>query len=925
MLPTAQTHTPANVPGSTAALNLEMARRAEIRAGLNPQHALSEQLRRDVSRAEAAQRLQTSRQAQQQFAGRPTPPNKLPIRSTPLPQRVNYGPPPVNNAYTPGANYRPGGGTSAIAAKNAAAAAGATGAQAAAAARAAAPTVITPAMSARGALAGAPLIGAGMAGALTAGGIKAAGGSWWEAGGGALGAAGGAILGQLGGAAAGAFASANPAGAVVGGYLGAGAGAIAGGALGQRAGGALGRIPGVGGKIAGLASGAIAPLVPLAPLANFASGWIPPEQVAGDALPSTTVPVEGPAPFAGGQMPGVTYRFLGSVNFTIINCNTGAVVPSTVGASTEFRLVGPISGMNFSYDTPGPCGNRRIIWTWNTGAGVVSGGSFLNALSNVRLLGGSFSGSFERAGGLPDTGGNPPGPITQAPAPSISPRVPYRPAGSDGALNPFDRPSGSAPAPNNNGSLAPAIRPKAPPSTAPAAPNPGPALPAGDPLADPLPQVTPDPTAPPQATPENVPGPVKAPAPETYKGLRPGESVNLSGGGKVTATAQGYRVEVPLDSPNRIELPNGDIIGPGEVGEIPEADRDLLPWLIPALAIGGAAGVATALKVGNPTAPGEFVQVPPTPPQAPRPSPPDTGCRCNAPLVQGQKDAAADINDLRQRLVRVEGNQNNPTSGFGALQAGNASILAFLQTMNQFLRKAWETTRMQKVLDVLTFIGVMHNVSMLSRDIGETFFYLIAQGLDIVGIENEEGGPLDVGQIVGSSVNNFLIGVFGEAFVEGARDAYRKANRIVQSASMVIWTVRSLQDTGLDLMEWIGENTGKIGNALKRFGVVGERSYPWMAESAQARARNRARFDKVTNALENAEDRLSSYSIATSNVLEIQQETQELGENWGQFKESLNEVPDPWFSNQPVENQALTEVAASASPNITALDAERSS
>lgn len=140
---------------------------------------------------------------------------------------------------------------------------------------------------------------------------------------------------------------------------------------------------------------------------------------------------------------------------------------------------------------------------------------------------------------------------------------------------------------------------------------------------------------------------------------------------------------------------------------------------------------------------------------------------------------------------------------------------------------------------------------------------------------------------------------------------------------MVIWTVRSIQDSSLDLMEWVGENTGKIGNALKRFGVVGDRSYPWMAESAQARARGRARFDKLTNTLENAEDRLSSYTVATSNILEVQQETQELGENWQSFKTSLSDIPDPWGDNTPVQTQVAAEVAASPSPDIAAADTQR--
>jgi hypothetical protein len=247
-----------------------------------------------------------------------------------------------------------------------------------------------------------------------------------------------------------------------------------------------------------------------------------------------------------------------------------------------------------------------------------------------------------------------------------------------------------------------------------------------------------------------------------------------------------------------------------------------------------------------------------------------------------------------------------------------------LQGVNNFMRKAWEMTRMQKVLDVLTFIGVMHNVSMLSRDVGETFFQLVSQGVQAVGIRDEEDNVIDVGQVIGKSVENLLKGILGEAVYNGIGEAWNKANRIISSASAVIWTIRSISDASLDLMEWIGENTGRIGNALKRWGVVGERSYPWMSESARAQGRWRSRFSKVTDTLENAEDRLSVYMQATSTVIEVQEETQELGEQWQNFSESVKDgIPDPWTDNASVKDSYDANKAVSDGPDVPAADAQK--
>ena len=253
----------------------------------------------------------------------------------------------------------------------------------------------------------------------------------------------------------------------------------------------------------------------------------------------------------------------------------------------------------------------------------------------------------------------------------------------------------------------------------------------------------------------------------------------------------------------------------------------------------------------------------------------------------------------------------------------NTTIIARLETLNLFLRKAWQTTRIQKVLDFFVFVGVMHNMLMLSRDVGETFGWLFGQMLNIVGIEDENGSTIDVGGWFASTVESSLRRLLGDELYEGAREAWNKASSVLRAASMVIWTVRSITDSSQDLMEWIGENTGKIGNALKRYGVVGERSYKWMSERAQVRNRFRARFNRATNTLENAEDLASSFSTATGNVLEIQQETGELIDNSKAFWDTSKEaVPDPWVDSEPVADAATAASAASQSPDITANDAD---
>ncbi|MGB5974519.1 MAG: hypothetical protein WBG38_14440 [Nodosilinea sp.] len=287
--------------------------------------------------------------------------------------------------------------------------------------------------------------------------------------------------------------------------------------------------------------------------------------------------------------------------------------------------------------------------------------------------------------------------------------------------------------------------------------------------------------------------------------------------------------------------------------------------------------------------------------------------------------------DIQRKASDVQRKASSPISGFPGLyglgiesRLKTGQIFDLLESVNTFMRKAWEATRMQKVLDVLTFVGVMHNVSMLSRNVGETFLEVVGQGIQAVGIRDEENQIIDVNEVVRSNVEGLLKNVLGVARYNGISENWNKANRIISSASAVIWTIRSISDSTQDLMEWVAENTGKIGNALKRWRVVGENAYPEMSERAKAQHRMRSRFDKVTGAAENAEDRISVFGQATSNVIEIQQETNELAENFGQFKESVvNGFPDPWLPNAPLQEKESQDKAASLAPEINVSDSQK--
>lgn len=314
----------------------------------------------------------------------------------------------------------------------------------------------------------------------------------------------------------------------------------------------------------------------------------------------------------------------------------------------------------------------------------------------------------------------------------------------------------------------------------------------------------------------------------------------------------------------------------------------------------------------------------PTPSQPPNTTPPPRSsrqrpnCGCNAGIIAG---VGRQLDPIRQA-------QQAQITNAATEAASTGLILERLASMQQFAEKAWSNTRLQKLINYLTLISVLHNAAMLSRDVGETMGELTSNMLAAIGLKDENGSPIDINELVGSSVESFIKSVVGEDIYNDVSTAWQKSSRIVSSAAMIVYTVRSINDTSKDILEWSAENLGKIGNALKRFGVVGERSYPWMAERVKAQDAYRRKFQRVTDGLEDLEDTASSLSVVTSNVREIQDEFNDLGQQQTAFKDLVSDTfptdtPTSAPENEPILDAEAQINAQSESSDVAIADAQR--
>ncbi len=199
---------------------------------------------------------------------------------------------------------------------------------------------------------------------------------------------------------------------------------------------------------------------------------------------------------------------------------------------------------------------------------------------------------------------------------------------------------------------------------------------------------------------------------------------------------------------------------------------------------------------------------------------------------------------------------------------------------SEFVKKAWRTTRVGKILEYLSLAVTLHNAAMLSRNLGASLGDAISAIANntISLIKNEEDNSIDINETLGNTIEGFLTSVLGAANYQNLSETFSKYNRIVNAAANVTYSILSIQAGLAEGLETIGNYTGRIGNALKKSGAVLENSYSWMSEKVSVKTGRLGQIQAILNTGEGIENFASEIQNATSEFREAQENVNQIGE-----------------------------------------------
>lgn len=234
------------------------------------------------------------------------------------------------------------------------------------------------------------------------------------------------------------------------------------------------------------------------------------------------------------------------------------------------------------------------------------------------------------------------------------------------------------------------------------------------------------------------------------------------------------------------------------------------------------------------------------------------------------------------------------------------------------IKNIFENKLVDRALAVANLATNTHNALMLSNNLAQTLFSATDNILKVVGIKikDEKGSEIGIQQVVNSLFLNFANSLFGAENVKSMNTTFKKANRIYQAGANIINSVRSITDSVRNVTEFVAENTGKIGNALMRFGTIASNAFPKMPEQVNAQSVWVRRLENLENAASGIEMITSEVLSVTENVKEIKKQTEEFNKG----VESLE--PKSRKDNKPVKEKSDEDNEQSKSPAIP-VSAER--
>ena len=274
-------------------------------------------------------------------------------------------------------------------------------------------------------------------------------------------------------------------------------------------------------------------------------------------------------------------------------------------------------------------------------------------------------------------------------------------------------------------------------------------------------------------------------------------------------------------------------------------------------------------------------------------------------------------------LRGIQRTTNNNANQINAINTALQGIdLSLLETINRklgpevsgglsgWLKRFSNSLRLDRVMNILNTLLLLHNAAQLSQSLGDSLSYLAESSLQLIGIKDEEGTPIDINSTIGDFLSSTAKLIVGEDVYDNLSEGWKKTSKIYTAAINVYELALSSLAGLAEGLEIMGNYTGKIGNALKRSGTILENSYQWLDENVRIKTGRIGAIGRVLDGIESTEDVVSSLTEVTENIAETSENIESIKGEITDIRETVEQNEE---DKKTEEYEAKT---ASQSPSL---------
>lgn len=256
---------------------------------------------------------------------------------------------------------------------------------------------------------------------------------------------------------------------------------------------------------------------------------------------------------------------------------------------------------------------------------------------------------------------------------------------------------------------------------------------------------------------------------------------------------------------------------------------------------------------------------------------------------------------LGKPLGNLQNTTNNNGKLLGALntgiQTGQSALLAVLNTKLDGIGRVLGTNVIpggisggfskftswavvDRVINLITLAGVIHNITMLSTSIQESFFSILDNIFTIPNlIKNPNGEAFDSKAVIGKEIDYFFKGLLGIEEWNAIKAQYKAYSTIYNTGAQVFGNVRDIFEETNQINHITSNWVAELGNGLTDEGIISEDNWDYKDPDQKPKGKYFGRLQNIADGVEKVENVFEDLEQVTGSVRSIVETANEIKEN----------------------------------------------